>query len=70
MTFIMRDIDWFDLEGHKALLADLRALPKSDIRDRQIEGVEQHIASILPFSDTPEKSPKSGVEGGLGATAP
>lgn len=66
----MRDIDWFDLEGHKALLADLRALPKSDIRDRQIEGVEQHIASILPFSDTPENSPQSGFDDAPGITPP
>lgn len=66
----MRDIDWFDLEGHKALLADLRALPKSDIRDRQIEGVEQHIASILPFSGTPENSPQSGLNGNPGIEPP
>lgn len=69
MTYIMRDIDWFDLEGHLDFLAELRALPPSASRDRQIEGLELHIASIRPFADTPENSPQKGLSGASGTDA-
>ena len=70
MTYILRDLDWFDLEGHEAFLEELRALPPSDLRDRQVEGQERHLASIRPFFGTPENSPESGASGPLAPETP
>ena len=52
---ILRELDWLDLEGWTAHLAELRAEPASASRDAQIADVEAHIASIRPLADTPEK---------------
>lgn len=55
MTYILRELEWFDLAGWRAHLEELRALPASASRDMQVKSAQRHIDEIMPFFDSPQK---------------
>ena len=61
MSRMLVETDWFDLEGWEARLEELRADDPSEQRTGLIAEIEDHIAWLRLFPDTPEKSPVSGL---------
>ncbi len=61
MKYILRDIDWFDLEGWQRHLEELRADPEIADREGLMALCEDHIALIRAFEQTPGKRPVEGL---------